>query len=173
MQNDAALIICYGVSGCGKSSVAHHIAEQLTFEYIEADDFHSELNKTHMAAGHPLTDDMREPWIQALCLHIKKTLSEGKSCVMANSCLKKNYRQRYRELGVSTLFLHLEGSYALVHGRMQQRKNHFMPASLLQSQFDTLEAASDEADVISLDISHSFDDLKSLALNTTKHYLGV
>ena len=173
MSNKPALIICYGVSGCGKSTAAHYISEQLGFQYIEADDFHPEVNKAHMAAGKPLTDEMREPWIQTLCSHIKSEMDAGKSCVMANSCLKKIYRQRYRDIGFPTLFIHLEGSYELIYERMQARENHFMPASLLQSQFDTLESAEGEANVVSLDISAPLEDLKDMTIDEVKNFLAL
>jgi gluconokinase len=122
------LIISMGVSGSGKSTLAKRLAEQFDLPFFEADDFHSAENKAHMAAGKPLTDAMREPWIAHMCDTLKTT---GKSCVLAYSGLRRAHRQRFRELGFKTLFLHLHGEKALIAERMQARANHFMPSSLL------------------------------------------
>lgn len=166
-----ALIVCFGVSGCGKSTVAHHLAKECQLTFIEADDFHPPENKAHMAAGKPLTDAMREPWIQALTAHISDLLAQGKNCVMANSALRRAHRQRYRELGYPILWLHLQGSRDLIFDRMRQRNNHFMPATLLDSQFAALESTDGEPHVIDLDIAQPLPDLLKEALRATQTFL--
>ena len=153
------LVICYGVSGCGKSTAARYIADNYPFLFVEADDFHSQENKAHMAAGKPLNDAMREPWILALSSFLEDKLANGKHCVMANSCLKKSYRDRYRDIGFPIVFFHLKGEKTVISERMQQRENHFMPASLLDSQFATLESSEAEADVIDIDINRSIPEI--------------
>ena len=153
------LVICFGVSGCGKSTLAEHLAEKFALEYIEADDFHPQVNKDHMAAGNPLDDAMREPWIVALCEHIKTLAGDNQSSVMANSCLKKKYRDRYRDLGCKTLFIHLHGDRDLIYSRMQARSEHFMPPELLDSQFATLESTAGESDVITINIAQTIPEI--------------
>ena len=151
--NPPLLIICFGVSGCGKSTVASFLAKEFNLQYIEADDFHSKTNKDHMAAGKPLTDEMREPWIMALSEHLTQQKALAKSCIMANSCLRKAHRQRYRTLGFKTVFIHLTGEKSLIAKRMQARSDHFMPTSLLDSQFEALECSELEKDVVPIAIN--------------------
>jgi len=144
------LNIVMGVSGCGKSSVGAKIASDLGFQFIEADDYHSPECKKHMAAGKPLTDAMREPWLQRLMDVI--SASPQQNTVMAYSGLRRKHRQRFRELGFDTLYVHLYGEQEVILRRMQQRKGHFMPTSLLASQYSALELPTAEPDVVTLDI---------------------
>ena len=151
------LIIVMGVSGCGKSSVGAKIAEDLGYQFIEADDFHSAESKQHMASGKPLTDAMREPWLQCLTKTITSEPMQDK--VMAYSGLRRNHRQRFRDLGFETLFIHLYGEQQVIERRMHQRKNHFMPVSLLASQYSALELPHAESDVVTLDIGIDFQHI--------------
>lgn len=146
------LIISMGVSGCGKSTLAEHLANRFGFIFLEADDFHSEQNKAHMAAGKPLTDAMREPWIAHLCSTIKAKLEAGESCVLAYSGLRKAHRQRFRELGFPAMFIHLVGDKEIIRMRMESRVDHYMPAGLLDSQYLALEPTTDETDVTDINI---------------------
>ena len=166
------LIICFGVSGCGKTTLAEFLAEQFSFQYVEADDFHPPENKASMASGKPLTDAMREPWIVALGEFLSQQFSKQKSCVMANSCLRKAYRQRFRNLGVKTLFIHLSGPKDLIFRRMKSRENHFMPAELLDSQFDTLELPDNESDVLTIDISQNINEIAAEAKEKVNFFLN-
>lgn len=150
---EPVLIICFGVSGCGKSTVAQHLANRFNFNFIEADDFHSNENKAHMASGKALSDAMREPWVHALCEFLGEQAKQGKSCVMANSCLRQAHRLRFRNLPFRSVFVHLSGSEQLIHARMRSRAGHFMPASLLSSQFAAFESTAGEADVALVDIN--------------------
>lgn len=153
------LIICFGVSGCGKSTLAEYLANTHHWHFVEADEYHPLENKNHMASGKPLTDAMREPWITALCDHLKIQREQGINCVMANSGLRRAHRQRFRELGLPTLFLHLHGEKALIRQRMEARTEHYMPSTLLDSQFDTLEWPEGEADVKLIDISQTIPQI--------------
>lgn len=146
------LIISMGVSGCGKSTLAKCLAERFDFTFLEADEFHSEENKAHMAAGKPLTDAMREPWIAHLCSTIKDKLSAGESCVLAYSGLRRHHRQRFRELGFPVMYLHLVGDREIIRMRMESRTDHYMPPGLLDSQYDALESTENEADVTDINI---------------------
>lgn len=154
-----ALIICCGVSGSGKTSIARYLADQLDLTYVEADDFHPPANKAHMAAGKPLTDAMREPWMQALCRHVGAQLQAGRQVVLAHSALRRAHRQRLRELGAPTLFLLLEGSFELIKKRLEMRHGHYMKSALLQSQFDAQEPPDAETDFLRLDISKAIPEL--------------
>jgi len=157
------LIICMGVSGCGKTTLARNLAWDYGFEFLEADDFHSEENKAHMASGKPLTDAMREPWITAMCDSLRAQRDQGKSCVLAYSGLRRAHRARFRQLGYPTLFLHLAGAKEIIRQRMQLRPDHFMPADLLDSQYATLEPALDEPDIVELDVGLSVGEIHKRA----------
>ena len=147
------LVICIGVSGCGKSTVGRALADRFELAFIEADDFHSAGNKAWMAAGKALDDLMRASWIEDLCAHLNHRLEQQQSCVLACSGLRRVHRQRFRELGFQTRFLHLAADQAVISGRLEHRKGHFMSSALLASQFRDLEATHEETDVIVLDVS--------------------
>jgi gluconokinase len=166
------LIICMGVSGCGKSTLAQNIAQQLNWLYLEADDFHSAHNKAHMASGKPLTDAMREPWIQSLCDEITDQKNKDISCVLAYSGLRRAHRQRFRTLGVPVMFLYLNGDKAIIAQRMAARTQHFMPSQLLDSQFAALEAPDHEPDIHEIDVNRSVADILNDAQIWVKDFLS-
>ncbi|UTF59993.1 gluconokinase [Gilvimarinus sp. DA14] len=146
------LVIVMGVSGSGKSSVAKAMAEQLNYEYLDADDFHSDEAKACMAAGVPLTDAQRIPWVHNICAHLATRAQNGQNCTLAFSGLRRSHRQQLRKLPFDLVFLYLKGSKALIAERINARNNHFMPPSLLDSQFASMEESTTETDVISIDI---------------------
>lgn len=171
-SSKALLIIVMGVSGCGKSTLAERLSKRYHLSYIEADDFHPAENKAHMAAGKPLSDAMREPWIQALC-NEASVLANKCGAVMAYSGLKRAHRARFRRLGVRTIFLHLHGSKTLIAERMGERGDHFMPLSLLDSQFDALEPPTHEPDVHFIDLSQSIEKILHDAENLVEEFLDA
>lgn len=171
MSPQPALIICMGVSGCGKSTVAKNIATANGLEFFEADDFHSAENKAHMAAGKPLTDAMREPWIRALCQALGESLTIGQDCVLACSALRREHRDRFRQLNCRTLFLFLDGDRELIAGWMQERMDHFMPTSLLDSQFASLEPPLNEGNVTRVPLSGDWQQTTELALRISQNFL--
>ncbi|TIH29946.1 gluconokinase [Subtercola vilae] len=126
-----------GVSGSGKTTVGLALASALGVSFIDGDDLHPAANKAKMAAGTPLTDSDRQPWLAAVgqVLHGEP----GRGPVVACSALKKAYRDALRSFAPDTVFLHLAGGSALIRARMVHREHHFMPAALLDSQLDTLE----------------------------------
>ncbi len=125
-----------GVSGCGKSTLASAIAAYLGWEMMEGDAYHPACNVAKMAAGEPLTDADRQPWLEQLNHHLR----ERNHIVLSCSALKAAYRSSLcRDLVVKPVFVHAHGSFDSLLARMQQRKDHFMPASLLRSQFEALE----------------------------------
>lgn len=145
----AQLIIVMGVSGTGKSTIGQLLARQLHLDFYDADDFHPEANVEKMQQGIPLNDDDREPWLTLLSNKLRDW--EGQGAVLACSALKVRYRNTLSHRGkLPLIWVHLKGSMETIHARMKARADHFMPASLLQSQFDALEAPSD---AITIDIS--------------------
>ena len=124
-----------GVSGCGKSTVGARLAQTLGAEFLDADEFHPPENMVKMAAGLPLDDADRRPWLERLNAELRKR----KGAVLACSALKESYRKILAH-GIDCRFAHLRGSIELIRSRMQERKHRYMPASLLESQFAALEA---------------------------------
>lgn len=139
-----------GVSGCGKSSVGEELALRLGARYIDGDDLHPEANRAKMAAGVPLTDDDRWPWLDRVTHELAAGLAGGGGVVVACSALRRAYRDRLRAAGPGLRFVFLEVDQATVLARLQGRKDHYFPASLVASQFATLEAPdpAQEPDVI-------------------------
>lgn len=132
-------IIVMGVSGCGKTTVGQLLAQQLGQPFYDGDDFHSAANVAKMAAGHPLTDADRHDWLATLATHLGQWEAAG-GAVLACSALREAYRQTLQAgetLPLSWVFL--DGSYALLEARLAGRKDHYMKASMLDSQLATLE----------------------------------
>lgn len=164
------LIVCMGVSGCGKSTLASRLSSEWGFEYIEADDFHPDENKSRMASGQPLTDDMRDPWIRALMQHLQISHEQNRSCVMAFSGLRRAHRQKFRFLGFNTLFVHLKGPKELIRQRLTSRANHFMPPHLIDSQFAALECTMSEKDIVEVAITPDIEQVAQSAIHAAQHY---
>lgn len=165
------LVICMGVSGSGKSTLAAHIAKKYGWVFFEADDFHPAENKAHMASGKPLTDAMREPWIATLCERLSQRHKQGESCVLAYSGLRRNHRQKFRELGYPTLFIHLCGARSVVRQRAAARSNHFMPPELLDSQYSALEPVANEKDIIAIDLTQDVSAITTDAENIIDRFI--
>ncbi|MBE0529378.1 MAG: gluconokinase [Rhodospirillales bacterium] len=148
------IIIVMGVSGCGKSAVGSRLAELLDAHYAEGDEFHSKANIEKMRNGIPLNDDDRWPWLTAIAEAIQGWRTQGRNAVVACSALKKVYRNILRGGHDDVIFVHLKGSMELIAARMAKRKHEYMPATLLQSQFDTLEPPDEKTEnAIAVDIT--------------------
>ena len=160
-----SLIIIMGVSGSGKSTIARALAQELEYQFIEADDFHPACNVEYMSQGKPLTNAMREPWINALLEEIKHANQQQKNCVMSYSGLYYKHRIRFKKLPLDTTFIHLNGSYTLIKQRMDKR-NHFMSSDLLESQFNSLEECQKDEIIHSINIDQSItgiiDNIKNI-----------
>jgi gluconokinase len=133
------LFVVMGVSGCGKSTVARALAEAVGGVFLEGDDLHPPTNKAKMAAGIPLTDDDRWPWYDRIIQEVRAVASPGTPIFLSCSALKKTYRDRLRAAFPHVRFLYLKGDFQTIKARMEARTGHFMPPSLLESQFAALE----------------------------------
>lgn len=142
-------VIVMGVSGCGKTTIGSKLAERLEWSFIESDNFHSEEDVRKMANGIPLTDADRQPWLEKLHALLVECSQKNQPAVMACSALKEKYRQTL-SAGLNNIrFVYLKGDYDLIRERMQKRQ-HFMKAEMLKSQFEALE---EPKDALILDIS--------------------
>ena len=148
-----------GVSGSGKSTVASRLAARLGWTFAEADVFHSAANVAKMQSGTPLTDDDRWPWLDSLARHIATAREEGRPVVVACSALRRVYRERLASGHEDVRFVYLQGDFATVEARMKSRTGHYMPASLLQSQFRTLEEPARDEPAITLPAEEAPDAL--------------
>jgi len=128
-----------GVSGCGKSTVMKTLAEQLGWTTAEGDDFHSPANVAKMRSGMALTDADRRPWLEALAAWIGQREMAGESAIVTCSALRRSYRDFMRRGHESVRFVHLVVPAAVLAARLGRRQGHYMPASLLASQLETLE----------------------------------
>jgi gluconokinase len=146
-------IVVMGVSGSGKTSAARELTRQLGWEYIEGDDLHPEANVAKMAAGHPLDDEDRWPWLRRIAEVIGEHEAAGTSLVITCSALKRSYRDLLRDGHPSVWFAHMQVSQQVLADRLAARRGHYMPPSLLDSQLATLEplAADEPGDVIAGD----------------------
>ena len=131
------IIVVMGVCGCGKSTIGKMLAERIGIDFYDGDDFHPETNVAKMSAGIALNDDDRKPWLEAMAGEMQKWESSG-GAVLACSALKESYR-KVLEKGGDVLFVHLKGTSETILSRMKERSDHFMPSSLLKSQFEALE----------------------------------
>ncbi|MBY3083350.1 gluconokinase [Rhizobium laguerreae] len=164
-MNRPHAIIVMGVSGCGKSSVGEKLAEALHLAFIEGDALHPAANVEKMSKGIPLTDEDRMPWLDRIGEDIKASLEKREGIIVSCSALKRLYRDRLRAAaGGNLFFVYLEGSRALLMKRMAERKGHFMPASLLDSQLATLEVPTGEQGVVTVDIDDTVEGIAATAL---------
>lgn len=136
-------IVVMGVSGSGKTRIGRALARALDAVFLEGDKFHPAENIAKMSSGQPLTDADRAPWLAALNAALREHAARGQRAVLSCSALKHSYREQLKAGGVPLHFVYLKSSPALVARRLQGRKRHFMPASLLDSQFATLEEPGD------------------------------
>jgi len=151
------LIVVMGVSGSGKSTAGAALAQRLGVPFADADDFHPAANIAKMKAGIALDDEDRHPWLEAIGHWLAERQSDGG--VMSCSALKRAYRDQLRRHCPRIEFLHLSGSPEVIAARQASRQGHFMPASLMASQFATLEPLEPDEPGLTLDVS---DDIGSI-----------
>ena len=146
------IVLVMGVSGSGKNTIGEPLAQRLGWKFIDGDDYHPPENVKKMAAGIPLQDEDRWPWLDRLNAVLKKE----RQAVVACSALKEAYRKRLLAGIPDFAIVHLRGSFELIRSRVEARKHRYMPASLLKSQFDTLEPPRDAIEVdVAFDVEAS------------------
>ena len=151
-----------GVSGCGKSSFGQALGQRLGLPFFEGDALHSPANVEKMRSGTPLTDADRWPWLD----RVAETLGRQGAAIISCSALKRAYRHRIRQgAGGAVAFVHLAGERDLIAARMAARSGHYMPPSLLDSQFDALEAP-DTDEALTLDVSLPLEEIVERAYLT-------
>jgi len=148
-----------GVSGSGKSLIGAALARALGIDFVEGDEYHPAENVERMARGVALTDDDRAGWLRALATRLRAAKDAGTGLVMTCSALKRSYRDILRAEADELRFIFLKGQRALIAERLAGRRGHFMPTSLLESQFATLEEPSPDEDAWVCDIRQSPHDL--------------
>jgi gluconokinase len=139
MHRDPAVLVIMGVSGSGKTTVGVLLAGRLHWELADADSFHSAANMQKMRSAIPLTDEDRWPWLHAIAAWIDETRRGGRRGIVTCSALKRSYRDILIDGRRDVRLVYLKGDKELIEQRLAKRHGHFMPAVLLQSQFDTLE----------------------------------
>jgi len=159
------LIVVMGVTGCGKSTVGKAIAGRLGVPFGDADDFHSEANVAKMSAGVPLTDEDRVPWLHAIGAWLAEHRDVG--AVATCSALRRRYRDALRDTAPDVFFVHLHGDRETARQRVSGRRGHFMPSSLVDSQFDTLEPLGPDERGVVLDMAAPVDELVDEAIRTS------
>lgn len=152
-------VVVMGVSGCGKSTVGRRLAEAAGIHFVEGDELHAPRSVELMAAGIALTDADRHGWLQELAGQLGNPTAQARGVVVTCSALKRAYRDLLRAGAPGLRFVHLHGSAALLAERLAQRAGHYMPASLLQSQLDTLEPPGADEAAIVVDIAQPIEQI--------------
>jgi gluconokinase len=151
--------VVMGVSGCGKSTIGAALARAFDVPFLEGDDFHPADNVTKMSAGVPLDDSDRAGWLKVLAAELRQARDGGTGLVLSCSALKRPYRDLLRQADPELQFVHLNGPRTLIAARMQARVGHYMPPSLLDSQFGILEPLQADEAGFTLDIALPPSDL--------------
>src|SRR5437762_5121369 len=151
------IAVIMGVSGSGKTTIGRVLARRLGWLFLEGDALHPPENIAKMKAGHPLDDEDRAPWLAAVAARIDAWRRQGERGVITCSALKRRYRQVIIGNSRDVQLIYLAGSRELIEGRLADRRGHFMPASLLDTQFAALEPPAAEEDAITVSIDASVD----------------
>ena len=159
---NAPVLVIMGVSGCGKSTVAGLLAGRLGWDLAEGDDMHPAASIAKMAAGQPLTDEDRWPWLARVAAWIRAQITAHRPGIITCSALKRSYRDVLRADPV--VFVYLAASRELIARRLAARPGHFMPLALLDSQFAALEPPGPDEQAVTVDISRSPEQTASLVM---------
>ena len=152
------IVIVFGVSGAGKTTIGKLLAEELGWRFYESDDFHSRANIEKMRSGLPLADEDRWPWLNLLREQITRSLTAKENGVLACSALKRGYRERLR-VGDDVKFVFLRGDYALAENQLRRRRGDFMNPALLQSQFADLEEPEPDEGALTVELGRTPQEL--------------
>lgn len=162
-------VVAMGVSATGKTSVGEKMAEELGYDFIEGDEYHPRSNIDKMASGVPLTDEDRMPWLAALSDLVAERDAAGTSTVLTCSALRRSYRDILRSaVSAETFFVHLHAPFEVLEERMSHRSRHFMPSSLLKSQFETLEPLDPDETGVLVDVSPPVGVVVAEAVNAVR-----
>jgi carbohydrate kinase (thermoresistant glucokinase family) len=154
-----SILLIMGVSGSGKSTIAEIVSKRLGWTFQEGDDLHPQANIAKMKAGIALTDADRLPWLERVAAWIDRQRARGEPGVVTCSALKRSYRQIVIGDRPEVQLVYLRGSRELIAARVAERRGHFMPPSLLDSQFETLEEPGPDEDPLTVDIGGSADEV--------------
>ena len=163
--NGRICIVVMGPSGVGKTTIAQMLATRLGWDFAEADEFHPKANIDKMSKGIPLDDDDRWPWLRLLRDWISGEKGKGRDAVVTCSALKRSYRDVLREAGCSVRFLELTADTALIEDRLSRRTGHYMPPSLLASQFQALEPLGADENGVRVSVALPPEDIVETALS--------
>ena len=148
------IVIVFGVSGAGKTTIGKLLAENLNWRFYEADDFHPRANIEKMQSGRPLTNEDRWPWLERLRDQITRSIAAKENAVFACSALKRAYRERLH-VSDDVKFVFLRGDYALVEKQLHGRRGHFMSPALLRSQFADLQEPGSNEDALTIELGRT------------------
>jgi gluconokinase len=164
------IVILFGISGAGKTTLGELLARELGWQFLEADDFHSRANVEKMRKGIPLTDEDRWPWLERLREQIKQCVAADGNAVLACSALKRKYREHLR-VSPDVKLVFLRGNYALIEKQLRRRRGHFMNPALLRSQFADLEEPEQDEDALTIELGRAPEDLLE-EIKTKQHLVG-
>ncbi|MFI7413909.1 gluconokinase [Streptomyces sp. NPDC049627] len=167
-----SIVVVLGVSGSGKSTVGAAIADGLGLPFLEGDAVHPARNVAKMRAGHALDDVDREPWLRILADHIRECAESGRGLVVACSALKRRYRDELRSAATEVWCLYLAVNRDIARGRVAGRTGHFMPAALVDSQFDDLEPLEPDEPGATIDAAGDLHVTLSRARAAVAHFDG-
>ncbi|MDQ0675121.1 carbohydrate kinase (thermoresistant glucokinase family) [Pseudarthrobacter siccitolerans] len=165
--NAGPRVVVMGVSGCGKTTIGDLVARELGVPFLDGDSLHPVENVAKMAAGTPLTDEDRWPWLATVGRELAAAGDGG--MVLACSALRRSYRDAIREQAPDTIFLHLNGSKEVLKARIESRTGHFMPPALLESQLATLEPLDANEAGVHVDIAAPVNEVVATALANIPH----
>ncbi|HEY5266082.1 MAG TPA: gluconokinase [Acidimicrobiales bacterium] len=163
--SDVHSIVVMGVSGSGKSTVGLALSKKLDCAFLDADALHTPQDIAKMSSGHALDDEDRWPWLRLVGEHVKKYEEDHRSSVTACSALKRSYRDVLRDYVPGLYFVFLDGSPEVIAARVGTRAGGYMPATLLASQFDTLEPLDADEQGLRVDADNHLDDIVSDVAN--------
>ncbi|WP_244395949.1 gluconokinase [Beijerinckia indica] len=165
-------MVVMGVSGCGKSSIAQSLAAKLGWEMVEGDQLHPPANIARMSAGIPLEDADRLPWLDAIAGVVEDWRIQGRPGVVTCSSLKKHYRERLTGRIKDVCFVYLAGTEEQIMPRLSMRTGHFMPTTLLRSQFDALEEPGEDEIALYVSLEASVEEIVSAVIRVLKPLLA-
>ncbi len=170
MPADPVHVVVMGVSATGKTTIAEAMCQELGYEFIEGDSLHPPANIAKMESGIALDDDDREPWLRAIAERVGEEDAAGRSTVVTCSALKRKYRDLLRLAASShaPFFVHLSASFEVLEDRMALRTKHFMPTSLLHSQFDALEPLDPDENGVVVDVTPPVDEVAAAAVKAVR-----